>query len=941
MKKFFKVTGIVIVLLLAILIILPIAFKGKIAEQVKYTINENVNAKVDFGTFRLSFLRNFPGVSFRLNDLTVVVVEEFEGDTLAGVGSFFVSVNLMDLFGGDGYKIKTIRIDNTKLLLKVLEDGKANWDIAIPSDEIADVDADDDFDFEIALQRFQARNSMIIYDDRSMDLYARLENFNNTLSGDFTADFTTLAIRNTTSETLYVRYEGISYLNGVFAELEADIEADLNNFAFQFSDNFLRLNDLTTSFEGSFAMPEDVMIMDLTFASPQTNFKSFLSLVPAIYSRDFDDIEASGTMAFNGFVKGNYDENSIPGFNINIDVDNGSFQYPDLPAAVTDVYINTRINNPGDDPDLTVVDVSRFNMNLAGKPVEFKMNLRTPISDPDINASLKGKLDLGQVKEFYPLEDGETLNGIIESDMTARGRLSSIENQRYNEFLFNGRFSANNITYVSNDFPQGVEISTADFRFSPQMADLRAFRVNIGESDIAASGRIDNILGFALNDEMLRGRFDVRSSFLDLNQFMVEEPEEVPDDEPMTLTAIEIPANINFLLQGNFEKILFGDLEITNARGNIRIADQTARLENLRMSMLDGVMVLNGSYNARNINRPEIDFGLNISNFDIRKTFNTFNTFSVIAPIGKRASGRFSANFSLQSLLNQNLDPLLNTLAGSGRLQSSAVNIENSPALVGLADNLKLDMFRQWDIRDVLVFFEFKDGEVEVQPFDVNFGRSSARISGTHSFDQSINYVMGLSIPRAEFGSAANQALENLVNQAAGKGLNVTPAETVNVGVGITGTVSDPRISVSLAETAGNLRDQAQDAIQDAVRDVVDEIRDDVDEKIEDASEQVREELEKRAQQVVAEAERQAANIRREAKNAADVIRSEARANAKKLEDEASGPIAKAAAKRTAEELIRAADQRADNLEKEADERATRLVEEANQRADRIRAGEE
>ena len=938
MKKFFKITGITIAVLLVLMIALPFVFQGKIVEQVKLAVNENVNAQVDFGSFRISLLRNFPNVSFRMNDLTVVGVDEFQGETLANVGSFFISVNLMSLFGSDGYEIKTIRVDNASLLLKVLEDGKANWDIAIPSDEVAETD--DDFDFKIALRSFRVRNSYIVYDDRSLDFYTRLENFNHSLSGDFTADFTSIAVRNTTAESLYVSYEGIPFLWGVSADLTADIDANLNTFEFTFKDNSLILNDLITVFEGTFAWPDEAMNFDFTFSSPQTEFKSFLSLVPAIFAKEYDGLTTSGSMAFNGHVKGVYDENRIPGFGINIDVENGMFQYPDLPAAVTDVNIITRINNPGDDADLTVIDVSRFTMNVAGNPVDFKMNLRTPVSDPNIDAQLKGRIDLGQVKDFYPMDEGESLSGLIESDMTAKGRLSSIENERYNEFLFTGRLSVNNMNYVSETFPQGVEISTAELSFSPQFAELRAFRTNIGESDITASGRIDNILGFAMKDEMLRGNFNVRSSFFNLNQFMAEEPEE-PDDDPMVLSAIEIPANINFLLQGNFDKILFGDLEITNARGNIRIADQAARLENLRMNMLDGVLVLNGSYIARDITRPEIDFGLNISNFDIQKTFNTFNTFSIIAPIGERARGRFSANFTLSSLLDQNLDPLLNTLAGSGRFQSSSVTVENSPALVALAENLRLDMFRQWEVRDVLIDFEFKDGGVEVQPFDVNFGRSSARISGTHSFDQSINYMMGLVIPRAEFGGAANQALDNLISQAAGRGLNITPSENVNIGVGIAGTVSEPRISISLAETAGGLRDQVQDAIQDAVRDVIDDIRQDVDERIDDASEQVREELERRAQQVVAEAERQATNIRREAKNAADAIRSEARNSARRLEDEASGPIAKAAARRTGEELIRVADQRANNLEKEADDRASQLVREANQRADRIRAGEE
>lgn len=940
MKKFLKISGIIVGVLLILLIVLPIIFKGKIAEQVKIAINENVNAQVDFGTFRISLLRNFPNVTFRLNDLSVVGIDEFEGETLADIKSFFISVNLMSLFSDDGYEIKTIRVDQPRLLLKVLKDGTANWDIAIPADEVETADPEESSDFKIALRRLQVRNGYIVYDDQSMDLYARLINFNHTLRGDFTADFTSIAIRNTTVESLLVRYEGIPYLNGVFAELVADIDADLNKFEFTFRDNTMHINDLMMVFEGTFAMPDDEMVMDFTFASPQGEFKSFLSLVPAIYTKDFEGLQTSGTLAFNGFVKGVLDDDNIPGFGINIDVDNGMFQYPDLPAAVTDVYIRTRINNPGGDADLTVVDVSRFTLKMADNPIDFRMLLRTPVSDPDIDMAMKGRLDLGNIKDFYPMDEGEELKGLVESDMSAKGKISSIENERYDQFHFAGNFSVTNMVYTSADFPQGIQINRADMRFSPQYAEIPSFDMIIGESDLAASGRIDNILGYALNDELLRGRFQTRSAFFNLNQFMEEEPTE-PTDEPMELTAISIPANIDFNLQSNFERILFGELEITNARGNIRIADQTARMENVRMNLLDGTLVLNGAYASHDINYPVIDFSLNISGFDIQQTFNTFNTFRVLAPIGERAHGNFSASFDLNSVLDRNLDPLLNTLAGGGSFQTASVRVDNSPALTGLADNLRMDMFRQLQLRDLLVDFEFKDGGVEVKPFDMQFGRSSAQLSGTHSFDQSINYLMSMAIPRAEFGGAANQALESLVGQAAGRGINISPGETVNVGVAFTGTVTEPRVSISLAESAADVRQQVQDAIRDAVQDRVDDVREQAQEVIDDTREQVSQELERRAQQVVAEAERQAESIRREAKSAADAIRSEARTNARRLEEEASGAIAKAAARRTGEQLVKSADERADRLEQEADSRASQLVQEANQRAERIRAGDE
>ncbi len=939
MKKFLKITGITIAVLLALMIILPIVFKGKIVKQVKIAINENVNADVDFGTFRISLLRNFPNVSFRLNDLTVVGVDHFQGDTLASVKSFFISVNIMSLFGDDGYEVNTIRVDDSRIMAKVLKDGRANWDIVKETEEV-EVREEEDVDFKVALKRFQINNAYIVYDDREMDLYARLVNFNHTLRGDFTADFTTLAIRNTTIEALLVRYDGIAYLNNVYTEFTADIDADLNAFSFTFRDNSLRLNDLTMVFDGHFAMPEDDMEIDFTFASPRTDFKAFLSMIPAIYTEDFEGLQTSGTLAFNGFVKGIYNEDNIPGFGVNIDVDNGMFQYPDLPAAVTDVFIRTKIENPGGDADFTVVDVSRFSLNMAGNQVEARLNLKTPVSDPQIDAFLKGKMDLSKVRDFYPMDEGEALSGIIESDITAKGRLSSIENERYNEFLFAGRFYVADLNYSSEMFPQGVEIASAEMSFSPQFASVSAFTMKIGDSDLSASGRIDNILGFVLSDELLTGRFETQSNYFNLNQFMDDEP--TPDtEEPLELSVIEVPENIDFNLQSRFARIVFGDLEITNATGAIRVADQTVSMNNLRMELLGGSMTLNGSYATHDVTRPVIDFDMNISRFDIAQTFSTFNTFAAIAPIGERASGRFNAGFRMQSALDEKLEPILTSLAGAGNFSSTAITVENSPALKGLADQLRMDMFRQANVRDVNINFAFSDGRVEVQPFDLNIGRYQATLSGNHGFDQTINYLMGISIPRAEFGGAANQVLDNLVNQAAGRGLTITPSETVNVGVAFTGTVNEPRISLSLAETAGDARKQLMDAIEDAVRDVVDETRERVEDAVDDAREQVSEELQRRANQVVAEAERQAQTIRREAKSTADALRKEAREQARNLENEASGTIAKAAARRTGEQLIKSADERAANLEKEADERATRIVREANQQADRIRAGEE
>jgi hypothetical protein len=52
--------------------------------------------------------------------------------------------------------------------------------------------------------------------------------------------------------------------------------------------------------------------MDLTFKAKENTFKSLLSLVPGVYTTQFDDLKADGNVAFDGFAKGTYNASRCP-----------------------------------------------------------------------------------------------------------------------------------------------------------------------------------------------------------------------------------------------------------------------------------------------------------------------------------------------------------------------------------------------------------------------------------------------------------------------------------------------------------------------------------------------------------------------------------------------------------------------------------------------------
>lgn len=947
-KKVLRIFAIAIACILLLLIILPFALKGKIVDRVKTEINKNLNATVEFGNFGLSLIRNFPNATLFLNDLKIIGAGPFEKDTLAAIVRTAVTIDVFSLFRERGFEIKSIRLKNPDILLLVLPDGASNWDIM----KVAEEETPEEKPFVLHLNQLRILGGNLKYHDHSLATFVDALGINATLRGDLSLGLTTIATRNATIGQFSLLYDDMPVLSKAAVNLTAEIEANLADMIFTFSHNEFIINELPVKFDGMIGLPGNDIFMDFSFAALRSDFKNFLSVIPAIYSKDFSSLKTSGSLELAGFVKGLWTDDKIPAFGLKIGIKDGMFQYPDLPAPVSNVQLSLSVSNPGGHADFTVTDIPLLTMDLGGNPVEARLNLKTPLSDPQIDAKVKGRLDLGQIGRFYPLDGETTLRGVIESDLEARGRMSAIENKRHHDFFAQGHFKINDLFLAAGGLPQNVEISRGEFLLSPQFISVPSFSMKLGQSDLAASGRIDNLLGFLLSDQLLSGSFNTTSTFFNLNQLMEGMPESKPD-EPMNLSVIKVPANIDFTLASTFERLLFGNLNISNVHGLVRVAGSQATLQNLRMSLLGGSLALNGTYSTIN-ETPELNIGLNISQFDIQQAFNAFNTIQLLAPIGRYAMGSFSANFNLNALLNNNLAPLLHTLAGSGTLSSPSLMLKETPALSKLSELTMVEEFRNLSVRNLMLSFGFQDGRVDVKPFNLNFGQSTATVSGSNFFDKTIHYVLNVQMPRAQFGGAANRVLDNLVSQAAGKGLSITPGQTVFLDVIIKGNFASPEVSFGLSGVVDDLVNQLRDQLQQKLTDTRDQVRDQIQnqaaqvrdsiegrvrETVEEARQKAQAELDARAGQIMTQANRQADNIRNEAGSAAERIRAEARQQALRLENEASGPIARAAAQRAGQALIREADQRAANLEAEAERNAQRIMSEAQIRSDRIRAG--
>jgi vacuolar-type H+-ATPase subunit H len=920
--RILKWTGISFLLLIVLMIAAPFIFKGKIIALVKEQANANLNAKVDFGEFDLSLISSFPDFRFEIENVSVIGVSEFENDTFAYIGSLKTDINLKSVLNGGPYQINSIVIDKARIFAKVLKDGKANWDIAKESTDTTTAEEPVDTaatKFSMKLKEFKITEAFIVYDDIQGNMYAEMENFNYSLKGDFTQDNFVMENLLDIAKTTY-KMDGIAYLNKVHTAMKADLDMDMPKMKFMFKDNEFKLNDLTMGLDGYVLMPDTNIDMDLKFNAKQTEFKAILSLIPSVYSKDFESVKTSGKLSMDGHAKGRYNASELPAFGLNLLISNAMFKYPSLPKSVNNIQVDVKILNPTGVLDATTVDVNRFHVEMAENPVDITAHISTPISDPGIKANIKGMINLASVKDFVPMESGDNLSGIIKADINADGHMSAIDKQEYDKFKASGFFEISEMDYKTNTLPYEVKLNTMRLNFTTQYVELAAFDALLGKSDIKAQGRIDNMLQFMFKDELIKGNFGMTSNLMDLNELMASTDTAAATTATVAAdtAATEIflvPANYDFNIDAKITKMLYTDMVIENLDGNVVIRNEKVDMTNLKMNLIGGALTINGFYETTNNKKPTVAMNMKMENCDIQKTFKTFNTVKKIAPIGEYAKGMFTATIeNFNTSLNDKMEPDLNAVNARGVFKTNQVNIGGFPPFVKLGEALKIEQLKNMQVDNINANYFIKDGRLNLEPFDVKIGEIKTNISGSTGLDQTIDYTYKMEIPRSMFGSSANSALNSLMNQAnAAAGTNVALGDKVKVNVKMGGTVTNPTIKTGLKEEAktnvvSTVTTQALNA------------------GIDKANEE--------AQKILEQAKVQCEKQKAEAQVQAEKQKQEGYANADKLIEEAKNPIAKIAARKAAELAKKEVDKKVQKLVDDAEVRCVKEMEEAKVKAD-------
>ena len=770
MKKFLKILGIVLLLVVGLLIAAPFILEAKIGDLIRANVNNNVNAKLDFTDANLSLIKSFPNAELGLENVTLINQAPFDGDTLFAAKDVNLTLGVSELFksAGEPIGIKNLSLDGANIHVKVNEAEVANYEIGKDTGSAETTSEESSEGFTLDLQSYEILNSKVTYDDQAAKILLIVSDIQHSGTGDLSA--TTSELDTNTEATVTFEIDSTNYLNKNKIKLDALIGIDLAADKYTFLKNEALINQLPLVFDGFVKVNENSQDIDISFKTPSSDFKNFLAVIPETYSKNIENVKTTGDFVLDGQFTGTVDEEHIPKFNIKINSDNASFKYPDLPKSVSNVFIDTKIINKTGIAEDTYVNIDKLSFNIDSDRFNMVAKIKELMGNTKVNAQIDGKMNLANIEKAYPVPADLDLKGIVSADISAAFDMATIEKKQYENTHLTGELDLSDFEYASDETPNPIKIQSTALTFNPKTVTLNKLNGSTGQTDFNATGTINNLLGFMFNDEKIEGNFDLKSDTFALNDFMVADEETTSDttgesDKEPTPSEekIKIPSFLDANINASANTVLYDNLTLKDVKGNLRIKDETATLTNMTSSIFNGKLGFEGEVSTKK-DVPTFAMKLGMDQLQIGETFKSLELLETLAPIANVLKGKFNSDIVLSGSLMDDFTPDLTNLSGNVLAELLATDIDSEKAKLLQSLSSKLDFIKldKLDLKGLKTALNFENGVVQVKPFSLKYDDIEVKVDGSHTFDRKLNYKASMEVPAKYLGSEVNNLIAKI-----------------------------------------------------------------------------------------------------------------------------------------------------------------------------------
>lgn len=507
-----------------------------------------------------------------------------------------------------------------------------------------------------------------------------------------------------------------------------------------------------------------------------------------------DSMELAGDLTAHVRTKGNYipAKKLFPVTVADLQLDNGSLQTKYYPHPLEKIQVSARIMNSGGSLRDLKVAFTPVSFLFEGQPFTVKADLQN-FENLKYAIRSRGTLDIGKIYRVFALQ-GYDVQGLIEANLSLRGRQSDAVAGRYDQLFNSGTLKVKDLLISAEAFPLPFRIRTGLFRFDQDKMWFDTFNASYGKTDLVLNGWLSNVTGYITDKHTsLKGSFDWKSDYMLVDEFMVFAapaggvtsaagrgvgvsaglpgagsssaggvsasggqrggPSAVsggqtggPASGGGQTGVIIVPGDLSVSFNAAVKKVRYNGMDIDNFKGGMTIDSGGIRLNKTGFTLIGAPVEMDAAYKSLSPQRAQFDYHIHAKEFDVQRAYREIKLFRDLATSASKAEGIVSLDYQLAGKLDGNMHPVYPSLKGGGVLSVSKVKVKGLKLFSSVSKETNRNVTDP-DLSKVDIKSTINNNIITIERTRMKVSVFKLRMEGQASFDGKLNLRFRVGLP--------------------------------------------------------------------------------------------------------------------------------------------------------------------------------------------------
>lgn len=708
--------------------------------------NRYLRTPVRVGQIRLSLLDQFPRVSVSLQD--VVVSGSLAQDTvpLARARSLYCAFDAWDLLVGQ-YRIRAVTVTDGRVHVVHDAQGRPNYDIL----RLDSTDTDDS-PVVFAVENIRVKRVAAIYDDQARqqrvagqtaDLRATLQ-----VNGNLV---TIRAQGGTQVQAIYLGSD--AYARDKQLTLQTTFVVDRLKRRLTLSPSEIRIGPAAYRVAGTIDYATATNL-ELRVEGQRTDVQSLVALLPPRLGQQFAGYQSQGDVYFRGTVRGELSARANPRVDVQFGCRDASFYHPAYGETLAHVFATGSITN-GVRHDLRTAEllVQRVRGTLHNRA--FSGNVRyTDFTDPTLLLDLRADLDVARALRFFPVAAVRSGSGTAQATLKFAGNLRQFRQHPNTTGQASGELRLHNVGLRLRDYTQPLTGLSGAFRLRGNEVAVTGLAGRLGHSDFQLSGVLRNALGWLLGpNQQLAATVDFKARQLDFDELLrirgAGAPAGRPGPAQPAAYTFRLAPTLALDLNATVQRVRFRRFRGHDLRGTFRLRGQVLSSRNLSIAALGGQASGQGVLDARQPDLLKISSTTSCTRLPLDSLFYVFEDFGQRFITARHLRGTLTATAESDVYFDRHLTPLTNRVEAEIKATVRDGELNNFEPLQKLSMLASREKLRHLRFAELTNNFYIQSRTVYLPEMEIRSNvriGSLIRVTGTHTFDQRMDYHLTIPI---------------------------------------------------------------------------------------------------------------------------------------------------------------------------------------------------